>query len=274
MEKQPTFFYKYCPTYNVEKIIETRTTKELADIGEYSLANLFNHTSKFTSRTAFNDPFDTKIKIHTPNKHQIKRLLKEMDHVTREKNKPMMKGEQGKKKFAEYLEHINKTLDDYVFYCVTSDVKNNLMWSHYANEHHGFCIEWNSSFLKARKVIYMDSIGEFEMIRFIRSVFFKEEAQDVGDEFWRLMRIKLKEWSYENEYRLQLSNKTIEDLTINHSPGFKIVKHEPKEIKSIIFGGRMDVRLKRFIRDRYENEVTYKEAFFKQSSIDIRPATF
>ncbi|MBD0786734.1 DUF2971 domain-containing protein [Vibrio sp. Y2-5] len=274
MEEQPKYFYKYCPTYDVNKIIETTNNEELKAIGEYSLANLFNHTSKFTSRTAFNDPFDTKIKIHTPNKHQIRELLRAMPYLQREKNRPWMKGEQGKRKFDEYLKHINQTLDSYVFYCVTPDALNNLMWSHYANEHHGFCIEWESDFMQASKVTYLDSIGEFEMIRFIRSVFFEEESKAVGDEFWRIMRIKLKEWAYENEYRLQLSNKNIDELTVTHAPNFKIVRHEPKAIKSIIFGGRMDVRLKRFIRDRYNNDVTYKEAFFKQSSIGIRPAKF
>lgn len=46
-------------------------------------------------------------------------------------------------------ESFNETIDSYAFMSVSKNPVSNLMWSHYADSHKGFCIEFTSEFMKA-----------------------------------------------------------------------------------------------------------------------------
>lgn len=49
------------------------------------------------------------------------------------------------KKFEEIYRMICNTADKYRIVCLTTDYKNRLMWSHYADSHKGFCVEYDFS---------------------------------------------------------------------------------------------------------------------------------
>ncbi len=271
----PELFYKYCPIYNSDKILKATSTEHLKEAEEFSLVNLWDATTRFTSRTHFNDPFDTKIRIHKPNKVQIAKLLKEMPKELRTKNKPLLTGKEGTRKFIEFENFINDMLDDYVFYCVSGKRDSNLMWSHYANEHKGLCIEWFSKDIKAKPVEYSDRIADLEMIDMIRNKMLGLDIEELNEKFETILRVKLDHWRYENEYRLQLNNDNLAKLTTCKGEGFRIVKHDPKWIKSIIFGGRMDERVKKYIYTNYPHnpKPLFLEAYFLDSKISFRRYT-
>ena len=81
-----------------------------------------------------------------------------------------------------------------------------LMWSHYADAHHGYCLQYNSEkFNEIEKdlkslnlryhlpssVIYSDEIPDFN-----------NRNQQRDDEIHRILRTKSQIWEYEKEYRL------------------------------------------------------------------------
>ncbi|MFL0975062.1 DUF2971 domain-containing protein [Vibrio parahaemolyticus] len=116
------------------------------------------------------------------------------------------------------LENFISRIGDYGVFSLGKEHDNELMWSHYANSHKGFCIEYdldtlmNDEFLKY-EVSYIDSIPVLI-------------CSDIDERMTLLRKIfatKSKHWSYEKEVRL-----------ISLNPGLKTIK--PEAIKSICFG--------------------------------------
>jgi hypothetical protein len=81
-------------------------------------------------------------------------------------------------------------------YCVTPRPDSTLMWSHYAENHRGICLEFgvadNMLFRFARKVQYRD-----EYPRWVPC-----DINDKPDRVGELILTKSSDWSYEEEYRL------------------------------------------------------------------------
>ncbi|MEO8062144.1 MAG: DUF2971 domain-containing protein [Pseudomonadota bacterium] len=84
-------------------------------------------------------------------------------------------------------------LDRYRVYCLCPDVTNALMWAHYADSHHGICLEYNvenSVICGALQVQYFD---DFPMTRVYSS--------DLRENLLPVVA-KSGVWRYEKEYRL------------------------------------------------------------------------
>jgi hypothetical protein len=180
----PLYFYKYRSILNSKNLTS-----------DYALEALFNNQAIFSSRKNFNDLFDSKINLIKPTPKQLK-LLK--SHLTK-KDAAIVSGLTSKGKFTPrgdtYLSNIRrgieKLLDSYAFYCVTINPISNLMWSHYADSHHGFCIEFKSEFLKADKVIYqkdIPSIHIIDLIKFNRQII---SGENIGINIWSALKTKL-----------------------------------------------------------------------------------
>lgn len=63
---------------------------------------------------------------------------------------------------------LENLIDSYVFYCVSENPLSNLMWSHYADSHNGFCIKFKSDFLKVDKVTYQKQIPSINIVDLIK----------------------------------------------------------------------------------------------------------
>jgi hypothetical protein len=77
-------------------------------------------------------------------------------------------------------------------YCLSTDPLSTLMWSHYADNHHGVCLEFNKNnplIEKARPVRYTDTYPEWTP---------QGSIEDVPV----LVLTKAKEWCYEREFRI------------------------------------------------------------------------
>lgn len=99
--------------------------------------------------------------------------------------------------------------------CFSEEMNNLLMWSHYADKHAGFCIEFDSSyhpFLKARKVIYTENIPDYNY-----------DLEKKNNQM-NLFNYKSKYWEYEKELR-------IIDTESN-----KCLTYEKESLKAIYFG--------------------------------------
>lgn len=143
------------------------------------------------------------------------------------------------------------------------------MWSHYANSHAGFCIEWDATKIKAEKVKYQSDIADFELIELIEMHCGLASKDDVGIKIWQSLLIKLDEWKYESEYRFQMSN-AMEHLITKRGDKFALVKYEPEWIKSIIWGCRTSNKTKSYIKEHLPYSVKFKQAYPAKSSIRVR----
>ena len=143
--------------------------------------------------------------------------------------------------------------------------KNQLMWSHYADEHRGFCIEFD------RKTLVNESlhVGEIEVIYQSdyphKAIFdlleylINYNKTDISEAMitsiaFIIMRTKYTHWSYERELR----------LTRDH---YGSSSFSTKSVKSISLGLRMDERDKKTLRELLStNEWSHVRWFQAQKS--------
>lgn len=133
--------------------------------------------------------------------------------------------------------------------CLTSNNKNTLMWSHYADKHQGICIGYNIKRLPMRstiiKAIYDKNIlnvNNFFRINYDEKLPINNIINKKLDfEFQELLKLfvyKSKEWEYEDEYRL---------LYYDEQGQYKYGIRKPFEIKTICFGAMTKEEDKEFI---------------------------
>ncbi len=260
-DNKPSHFYKYCPVYSrPEQIIECNEIDDLKVLGEYSLINLFKHQAKFSSRTDFNDLFDTRIDFIVPTKREIKSFLQQLSAKERSQAKQFFTKDIGQRNFRTYRERVNKQMDAYKMFCVTVNGSNNLMWSHYTNYHSGFCIEFDSSKLFAEKVLYLPELAKFKLLDIVKESYGLITEEQLGDLITEAMLTKLDEWEYEEEYRITASHEMDKTQLVQKEADFAIYRTNPDWVKAVIFGHRMDETVRRYIIEKYKNNVQYKVA--------------
>ena len=108
--------------------------------------------------------------------------------------------------------------------CLSSKFDSPLMWSHYANQHRGVCIEYDVSEL-TDQVLHKVSYGESHKILAsqIRDWVFQDNLTARKAIYNACLLTKSREWVYENEWRLL---------------GQVGWQESPMKLKSIIFGIR------------------------------------
>ena len=111
---------------------------------ERAIQNLVSAQAVFSKRSNFNDLFDSQVRFIVPSKDRLRSICNELRGKDKRQFKERYMGAKGKATFSEFEIKVNELLDDYYFYCVSNAPDSNLMWSHYASSHSGFCIEWCS----------------------------------------------------------------------------------------------------------------------------------
>ena len=122
--------------------------------------------------------------------------------------------------------------------CLSTDYKNILMWSHYANKHNGICIEYDlksaegNFILHTLPIIYDDHrvIFDKKCITGITSdykVNFNFEV--LTEAIYQSMCYKSKAWKYENEWRVILAKSMTDEN-----------KYKAPKITKIYFGVNVD----------------------------------
>jgi hypothetical protein len=124
--------------------------------------------------------------------------------------------------------------------CLTGKCDNHLMWSHYAQNHQGFVIEFDES----HKYFHQQkSFDEWELFGYLKKVEYRTERpqsielvdMSLVDVFW----VKGKEWEYEEEWRM-LRHLRDAGTTIESAAGnIYLFPIEPSCIRSVIFGCQM-----------------------------------
>lgn len=117
-------------------------------------------------------------------------------------------------------------------YCLTPKPANVLMWSHYADNHRGICLEFgaadNSLFRTAAQVVYRE-----EYPKWVPCDIYEKQGLVM-----ELILTKSRDWAYEEEYRL-VSVQTSELTNFQHLHGdfFRLPKGA---LKAVIMGCEAD----------------------------------
>ncbi|WP_165724953.1 DUF2971 domain-containing protein [Pseudoalteromonas sp. SA25] len=180
--------------------IQPKTIFRYRDISVNSLLEITTSSFYASKPSAFNDPFDCDFYWDGQLNEDLKNHLVSINNT------------QGQLKFdkvemSSLEEGIKNDVQNLGIVCFTTDPLNPLMWAHYSNSHRGICIEYKvEGVLESetfRKVKYNRAdkviVNSFELIK---------NGYDMGSFFDDIVYSKLKEWKYEEEWRLMLIQPT------------------------------------------------------------------
>lgn len=221
-----------------------------------SLNNLFECKAIFSSRKKFNDLFDSKIHFTSLTEKDVQRVF-ELEIARRgldaKSIESMLSGE------------LNKLLDAYVFYSVSANATSNLMWSHYADSHRGFCIEFKKEYLNASPINYSATIAELGLMYCLD---IQTHGEKIGKAIQKALLVKLNEWKYEREYRV-FPNNELREKYLTTDRTLAVIPYEPGWVESVIFGCRMSSDTQKFIIENYPHKVSFKKTIERKSHLEI-----
>ena len=160
-----------------------------------SICSLINKTVWFADPRSFNDPFDCRFSILESSPKSFKMPAKLGAEVMVEKFNACKKGEEYDSS-KEYRDKLEKALTEIGVLCLSSSNDNMLMWSHYADNHQGFCLGFRimeNDIFEARVVDYEGKYIEFRI---------EEFAENLEGYINDIIYNKASSWVYEEEYRI------------------------------------------------------------------------
>ena len=155
-----------------------------------------------SSPVDFNDPFDSSIKITiSPNiqeqRERINNMLKEKGVRYTERKKRVLhfarKSESEREKILN--NGYQNSLKKIGIFSFAGKLKNNLMWSHYANNHSGLCVQFERArdFIVLSSAVRVDYSTDYPVAIWGRN--FEESLKNA-------LLQKQEQWSYEQESRI------------------------------------------------------------------------
>lgn len=253
--KSPLFFYKFVP-FNRKDILE-------------------NGLIRFTPAKDFNDPFELTPTLTSLSSDYLEYFAsldeKERNEIefnnndyeySEERNNKI---EEKKKLFNKKINQIgvlslssNLKIDQLLTVTVPSkdDPRTNLtMWSHYADSHNGFVIEFKKDFIQGVDIKEVHYTENRDFLTF----------EDIdGNNFDNLFYKKSIEWKYEQEYRAILPLHKAEKIE-EHAHLFKIDK---SQINSITFGCKTSKENKDIIKKIIKEDTEYSNVAFNHSYLN------
>ena len=229
-------------------------------LSAYSLASLVNNTVWLANPSSFNDPFDCAVTLDR------KKFMESLEHaITRIGQQARPQDLAGKdltgvrpgdaEAYDEYRNGIKALLQEMGVLCLSEVPDNMLMWSHYANHHRGFCVEYDfgeDTELKkiAHAVRYSGSIPSFSAADMV--------GPNRSESFEALWLTKAECWAYEREWRAIMPK------------GGKSYQ-APSATRAVIFGARMPeldrIMVARALR--HEQELQFKEAVIEDDRFSV-----
>lgn len=184
---------------------------------EYSLSDLINNEISVSPSKNMNDPFDSIINLWG-SEEQLKETCKEHKHI----------------------KNLSRSFDYFRIrsFCNgnTEDALNSLlMWSHYADEHRGYCIKYKLS----KHFIKQDENDSFEHM-FLKPIIYRKDEEKVDISGMTSINTDLafatkhESWKYEKEVRLIVYNPNKEDAF------YGIPLDKDSCIEAIYFGCKCD----------------------------------
>ena len=209
---------------------------------DYSMDDLINNKITVCPSKNMNDPFDSIINLWS-NEKQLKKTCKEHKHV----------------------KNLSRSFDDFRIrsFCngeTEEALKNLLMWSHYADEHRGYCIKYKLS----KHFIKQKENDSFEHM-FLKPIIYRKDKDKVDISEMTTINTDLafatkhESWGYENEVRLIVYNPNKEDAF------YGIPLDKDSCIEAIYFGCRCEQKTINTIKNLFSKTDT-PPMFYKMKS--------
>lgn len=146
--------------------------------------------------------------------------------------------------FGSHIGKLQTTLQNYLTHsrvlCVSEEVDNVVMWSHYADQHSGVafrleCVDdFDNTLLAAKKVNYSRELPAFpELKDYVRHLT-GERLIDMAALSWAIPFTKHEDWAYEREWRVYRPL-----LREPADTGFSLYKENPRVFGAIYLGCRI-----------------------------------
>lgn len=180
------------------------------DVNDYSLNNLLNSRVYLKNPNKFNDPFDSLYSIVVDKNTVLDDALNTLKLTNNEDTYRRIKEEIEKNK-SKVLNTLDTMMSESVINecnsyrnktwvtCFSEVYDSILMWSHYADNHTGFCIEYD--FSKA-----FQNISILSPVLYIDKLYNISEHTFNGKGLMVSSLLKSSEWKYEKEWRLVVCN--------------------------------------------------------------------
>lgn len=199
----------------------------------YSFSDLINNEITVSPSKNMNDPFDSIINLWGT-KELLKKTCKEHKHI----------------------KNLSKSFDYFRIrsFCngnTTRALKNILMWSHYADNHRGYCIKYKLS----KYFIKQDENDSFEHM-FLKPIIYRKDEDKVDISEMTTINTDLafatkhESWGYENEVRLIVYNPNKEDAF------YGIPLDKDSCIEAIYFGCRCEQKTINTIKNLFSKSDT------------------
>ena len=234
--------------------------------------SILNNYLWFSDPKDFNDPYDLNLNLIVPNYNRddisiLVKLFKEKGIVFKNSDEeiinrfisnPML--------IKETIQdaYLNKYVPEVGICCFSQTEYNLLMWSHYADKHHGICLKFDmdldkSFFTIPLKVNYPDHYPTFDYLSIRKN-------QEELIQFF--MGTKSIDWKYENEIRIvkykQYTDYFRGKINFNKSSlvevifGYKIDKDTISNLKTLIQG------------ISYNNCTTFSQVVLKKNEFGLK----
>lgn len=194
---------------------------------QYTLSDLIENKITVSPSKFMNDPFDSLINLWA-NEDNLTQKCKDKNHAM-----PYVKS-------FDYFR-----IRSFCYGKEDEVVKKSLMWSHYADEHKGFCVKYHLS----SRFIKQEENSDFTHT-FLKKIQYTDKSINVDKptiDTNLAFATKSSEWSYEKEVRLIDYNPNIE------SPYYGIALDDSSYVDAIYFGYRCEERTISTIKKLFSN---------------------
>ena len=209
---------------------------------EHSLADLINNEITVSPSKKMNDPFDSVINLWG-SEDQLIETCKERKHI----------------------KNLSRSFDYFRIrsFCngeTEEALGNLLMWSHYADEHRGYCVKYKLS----KHFIKQDENDSFEHM-FLKPIIYRKDEDKVDISEMTTINTDLafatkhESWGYENEVRLIVYNPNKEDAF------YGIPLDKDSCIEAIYFGCRCEQKTINTIKNLF-SKADIPPLFYKMKS--------
>ena len=228
-------------------------------VTEYSIKSLEDQEIFLNAPCNFNDPYDfaPNFRISRPSKEELfkcNEILQQQNPKETLTLDPKYHGHEGYEMLCDQIVmdmkwHLKKSIkrssEQTGVSCFAESKDILLMWSHYADHHKGFCLEFDTKEDPFSNVCKVNYVTEFPEV----NPLFVFEKNDI-DIYVELLRTKFIDWSYEREWRI-----------IGPSAGTKR-KYLSKALKAVYFGTKIDSQemetISKIVRSHNETVQLYK----------------
>ncbi len=184
-------------------------------VTNYSLQNFMDDTIWMSNPKDFNDPFDS---VTTEPEYKV--------NVVVDRLKENVKNDEAIKKIegvftSELIEELESMFDrglvhrlqfSFLVACLSETNESVLMWSHYADDHKGFCVEYSGNEIYKNEIVNK----RFFPVKYVTKEEYSIPVSAMALEYSGLYSVlcKTEDWAYEKEWRICFG---IEELGVPHN---------------------------------------------------------